>query len=388
MFPSSFAFQPRPAYSQIPLHIPAPHFNSPSADTDFDFDAYDAHRNALEQRALAAKQQERRAAEAAALRRHDHLIEVERRQRQQEALYEALAQRQAEEEAYAAAVEQHRRREQARIAAAREAAYVAEVQRRRAISATAQAQAQAQEHHRRLAAQQAHREAHQRESELIHPLQFFFQQLLDVFNDTSESTKPDTTSAPLPLPVPSFAAPTLAPAAEPIEATSETSAPVEDESTSDAATTLQRHFRAHLARRTALAELATLSSSLDSHQSAFTAPPSLVFQPSPPSSSTDGKSSPATPKLAYSPVNAPFLAFEDFLVGLLTKVDAVQSGGDRVVKTARKDLVRRIEQELRRLDERKDGEWEKLSASTKSADQDVEMSDGESDFSGASSSSC
>ena len=179
----------------------------------------------------------------------------------------------------------------------------------------------------------------------------------------------------VPPPVPSFPPATPIPSAEPIEKPPalEISTPlVDDDSTEEAATTLQRHFRAHLARRSALANLATLASSLNAQQSAFVPPTSLVFQP------YNG----STPKLAYSPTNAPFLAHEDFLVGLLTKVDAVQSGGDKFVKTARKDLVHQIERELKRLDELKDGEWEKLGAGDpeKSADKGVEMTEGEFDF--------
>lgn len=378
MFPSSFAFQPRSAHSPPLFHTSNSHFQSQSADVDFDFDEYDAHRTALEQRALAVKQQERRAAETAALHRHQYKIELDYRQRQQKALYAALAQRQAEEEAYAAAVEQHRRREQARLIAARQAeiereAYAAQVERRTVAATSAQAQAQALEHRRRRAAQHT---ADHRESESVHPLQAFLQQLFDQGLDSSLPAQPLDTLAPAPAPTPSssFDTPARGPA-EPVEIAADT-APVSPEafeemcSDSEAASTLQRHFRAHLARRAALSSLATLASSLNAQQAAFVAPPALVFQ------STSGEVS-VIPKLAYSPTNAPFLAHEDFLVNLLTKVDAVQSGGDKVVKTARKELVRRIEQELRRLDERKDVEWEKLRTGENS---DAEMRDGGSFF--------
>ena len=41
----------------------------------------------------------------------------------------------------------------------------------------------------------------------------------------------------------------------------------------------------------------------------------------------------------------------------MSKVDEVQSGGDKVVKSARKELVRAVEAELRKVDEGKERVW-------------------------------
>ncbi|KAG8698475.1 hypothetical protein FRC08_005889 [Ceratobasidium sp. 394] len=64
-----------------------------------------------------------------------------------------------------------------------------------------------------------------------------------------------------------------------------------------------------------------------------------------------------TPKLAYTPNNAPLHQYEHLLTGLLTQLDAVESHGDMEVRKARKDAVRKIEKELGKLDEKKLREW-------------------------------
>ncbi|KAK4702257.1 hypothetical protein P7C70_g3964, partial [Phenoliferia sp. Uapishka_3] len=389
MFPITFNTHPSRSHTPLPFHSPfvSTECLSPSPSA-FDFEAYDAHRTALEQRALALKQQERRVAEEKALHCYYQQLEAERRQEQQEALYEALLSRRAEEEAYARAVEQQQVRaaaiQQAK-AAALQRAYAEEVQRRR----QAIMEAQAHEQHRRQAAQELEQrrqveetltQKSQQESLAIHPFQAFLQHLFDQQCEEASSTESTPPPPVAPLPVPSQACIPAVPidytpaTAQPIEvstsATVDVSVTTPDEtSASDAAETLQRHFRAHLARREALSQLSTLSSTLSSQKSSFVAPTSLVFQPSPPSTASSSTSS-ESPKLAYSPVNAPFLAYEDFLVGLLTKVDAVQSGGDKLVKRARKELVREIEAELRKLDERKEGEWEMIS---KAGETEVEL---------------
>jgi hypothetical protein len=134
------------------------------------------------------------------------------------------------------------------------------------------------------------------------------------------------------------------PAAAPIPTPTSSTAPEVDAS---AAATLQKHYRAHLKRRQLLSSIASLSDTLDAHQSTFVLPSTLVF------TTPSDKSS---PKLAYSHINAPFLAHEDFLVGLLQKADEIQSGGDRVVKAARKELVKRVETELAKLDAKKESD--------------------------------
>ncbi|KAG8733191.1 hypothetical protein FRC11_008050 [Ceratobasidium sp. 423] len=64
-----------------------------------------------------------------------------------------------------------------------------------------------------------------------------------------------------------------------------------------------------------------------------------------------------TPKLAYTPNNAPLHRYEHLLTGLLTELDAVESYGQESIRKARKDAIRLIEQELGELDVRKLREW-------------------------------
>ncbi|KAG9080138.1 hypothetical protein FRC06_007039 [Ceratobasidium sp. 370] len=102
----------------------------------------------------------------------------------------------------------------------------------------------------------------------------------------------------------------------------------------------------HAAAAGILVTFASLSSN-------FTFPSQLDF--SSPSSSD-------SPKLAYTPNNAPLHQYEHELTGLLTQLDAVESYGDGDVRKARKEAVKRIEKELAELDKRKMEEWRKQSA--------------------------
>ncbi|KAG8781165.1 hypothetical protein FRC12_022166 [Ceratobasidium sp. 428] len=85
-------------------------------------------------------------------------------------------------------------------------------------------------------------------------------------------------------------------------------------------------------------------------RSSFTFPSRLDFVSS---SSCD------SPKLAYTPNNAPLHQYEHVLTGLPTQLDAVESYGDERVRKARKEAVKQIEGELAGLDERKVDERKK-----------------------------
>ncbi|KAJ1302143.1 hypothetical protein OPQ81_000971 [Rhizoctonia solani] len=91
-----------------------------------------------------------------------------------------------------------------------------------------------------------------------------------------------------------------------------------------------------------LASLATI-------QSEFTFPTQLDFLP-------------GSPKLAYTPNNAPLHGYEHALTGLLTQLDAVESYGDDGVRKARKEAVKTIEKELERLDGMKAEAWNRVNA--------------------------
>ncbi|GAA5978249.1 hypothetical protein JCM11641_001148 [Rhodosporidiobolus odoratus] len=129
-------------------------------------------------------------------------------------------------------------------------------------------------------------------------------------------------------------------------------------------------------RASALSTLATLATSLDSRRSAFSTsfdPSSLVFRSEPESTSSSAASSQSTaPALAFTSSNAPFLAHEDFLVTLLSKVDAVESQGDREIRSRRKDLVREVEAELKKLDEMRGRVWAKQVALEKEKEEEEE----------------
>ncbi|GAA5909819.1 BAG family molecular chaperone regulator [Sporobolomyces salmoneus] len=108
---------------------------------------------------------------------------------------------------------------------------------------------------------------------------------------------------------------------------------------------------ATLYRDQALEKLSSLASSFFDRQSNFVAPTSFTFESSPTPPFT-------TPRLAFGSANSQFLSYEDYLVKLLSELDAVESRGDRQIKKERKALVKRVEAELERLDEMRERAWE------------------------------
>ncbi|KAG8690236.1 hypothetical protein FRC11_013016 [Ceratobasidium sp. 423] len=97
----------------------------------------------------------------------------------------------------------------------------------------------------------------------------------------------------------------------------------------------------HAAVQSILSSFATL-------QSKFTFPSQLDFLPG------------LSPKLAYTPNNAPLHEYEHALTGLLTQLDAVESYGDGEVRKARKEAVKTIERELERLDGMRAEAWQRI----------------------------
>ena len=57
-----------------------------------------------------------------------------------------------------------------------------------------------------------------------------------------------------------------------------------------------------------------------------------------------------TPKLAYSPTNAPLHAYEEELNRILGALDAVESNGDMGVRSARRELARAVEREAEKVE--------------------------------------
>ena len=370
------------------------------------FDAYDARRNRLEQIALARRQQERRAAEEAAW------VQQQRRRAALEAAIE-------EEEERQHMIRQHelyRQRRAREIQLARERAAEEEYLRRKLAQRQHQMEIQRQQHEQERQQQQHLRqrvEQPQPQADIeVHPLESllraFFGQDSTSEKPAQENVKATSSPADQPQTQPTFEAST-APAAESDNSASAATAedPAEQlfvhdtpndadyESSSaeeeDAASTLQRHYRTHLHRRQALSTLSSLADSLKSQQASFILPETLTFQPSPASSTNDAADNekiPApTPRLAFSPSNAPLLAYEDFLVRLLSKIDAVSSGGDRTIKRARKELVKAVNDELSQLDEARDRAWKEqqeraavLPTEPAAEKMNVEMTEGEPDL--------
>lgn len=340
-------FPPFPSFVVAPTPTPARSVVAqPPSIEDFTF--YDANRCALELQALEAKQLSRRREDVAKILRHRQLVKQQ------------LERKAAEEE----------------VLARRQKAF------ENKIKEALRQQAELQE-----------REQEQKEQRYldVDPLQFFFgipsrsHQHQNCHHDSAPAPTPTTTtSVPLPLPTPtpvveSSPVPVESAAAEPSQPVVELSpsaANAAAENEFEAAATLQRHFRSHLARRQNLATLTSLATSLYEHQTSFVAPPSLAFAPSPPSSTVDLLSTDTTapstasePKLAYSSINAPLLAYEDFLVSLLSKIDGVATNQDKIVRRARKELVKRVERELDQLDEIKVQKWNEQQAKVEVQEQ-------------------
>jgi hypothetical protein len=158
-----------------------------------------------------------------------------------------------------------------------------------------------------------------------------------------------------------------------------------------AASKIQDAYRAHAARRHALSELSNISNSFSSLQAGFHPPehldyivdgatvdvPTTSVPLSTASEASHSEETPSRPKLAYTSKNAPLHAYEDALGNLLSKIDAVESGGDADVRAARKALARAVEADAERVEAWRSRVWEAYVESKKTvADapaQDVEM---------------
>jgi hypothetical protein len=369
-----YGYPVQPAYN--PLHADVvdeeeDHFFSPLS-TAAQLGAHRHHRQHQLEQELSRREQE------LAIRK-----EVQRRR--------LAAQRQAEREHLIAQLEERERweRQQAIMRQQQRRAVIEQEIRRRMIAEEREEAAQ----HRRQALARRQQLAEQEEPKQDDSLDTMLQSFLPFLfgsgfqkpqetpvADTTDSSpsdqQPESTSAEQPsaepLPSAEVASPTPAPDAEEAETAEKhpSPSPVDE---------LHQHYRTHLHRRQALSTLSSLGDSLSAQQSAFTLPSTLTFQPSPPpSSASDAPAAAPTtaPKLAFQSSNAPFLAYEDFLVSLLSKIDAVSSGGDRSVKQARKALVKQVEGELKRLDEAREKAWEEERA--KDGAQKTEAAQGES----------
>jgi hypothetical protein len=71
--------------------------------------------------------------------------------------------------------------------------------------------------------------------------------------------------------------------------------------------------------------------------------------------------------------NRKFLGYEDQIMKVLLKLDMIESDGDDNIRNERRALVKRAEEMLEKLDEYKQREWERVSCSSHSEDEDMYM---------------
>jgi hypothetical protein len=79
-------------------------------------------------------------------------------------------------------------------------------------------------------------------------------------------------------------------------------------------------------------------------------------------------------KLAYTAKNAPVHLYVEELSRILTKLDSVESGGDRQVRNKRRNLARRVEKEAERVEKLKVLIWRSWAAKQKDSKGDEAMS--------------
>ncbi|KZS89358.1 hypothetical protein SISNIDRAFT_489319 [Sistotremastrum niveocremeum HHB9708] len=105
--------------------------------------------------------------------------------------------------------------------------------------------------------------------------------------------------------------------------------------------------------QSSLDKLAAIRSEFVSLTSSFSFPSTLVFDPTSPS-----------PKLAFNSINAALHSYEESLMKLLSKLDAVESDGDENIRTTRKEIARLVEAALQGLDAEKEEMWKKQRVET------------------------
>lgn len=88
--------------------------------------------------------------------------------------------------------------------------------------------------------------------------------------------------------------------------------------------------------------------------------------------SPDGRSSSPDIISASTAENREFLGYEDQIVKILLKLDMIESDGDEHIRNERKTLVKRAEIMLDKLDEYKQKEWERVSCSGHSDNEESE----------------
>ncbi|KAH9943890.1 hypothetical protein B0H21DRAFT_747422 [Amylocystis lapponica] len=135
-------------------------------------------------------------------------------------------------------------------------------------------------------------------------------------------------------------------------------------------------YRSRSARRISLNEIQEIENTLCALEASFVLPTNLDFTPplSPaPSEAGSSKDMGSENGLAYTANNSPVHSYEHSLNGLLTRLDAVESGGDLEVRGRRKEVVRRVENALqdvgRRVEESRERSHERAAPSEASSNK-------------------
>lgn len=151
--------------------------------------------------------------------------------------------------------------------------------------------------------------------------------------------------------------------------------------------TLRTAYNRHANRVNKLEQLDVLSNKLDKLISGFTFPFTLDFQSpsstqsSPsldPVSSAESIKTPSlrVPPLTFSHNNQPYHTQAQALMSLLTSADEITSDGDKAVRKARKEFVKRVEMELGRMEVARGKIWrEKNEVASKSETKPVEANE-------------
>jgi len=143
----------------------------------------------------------------------------------------------------------------------------------------------------------------------------------------------------------------------------------------EAASKIQAFYRSRLTRRMALSTISSISSKFNTLVSSFHPPNEIDYRTEGgdalgvvsipvhyPFEQFDGSSMTSTsqsiPKLAYTTTNKPIHAYIEDLNRLLSALDAIESGGDGLVRGKRKQLAQAVESEAQRLDRWISGVWE------------------------------
>ncbi|ODO02050.1 hypothetical protein L198_02781 [Cryptococcus wingfieldii CBS 7118] len=179
----------------------------------------------------------------------------------------------------------------------------------------------------------------------------------DVEFEASEAPRPQRRAAP----VKSTNAPApKAPAAPQPEATASTAAPEPSETLSPAFTILR-----------------DMDTQLSQLKSSFTFPSHLSFAHSTPNGQT--------PPLLFNRTNAPYHAQTNALLQLLLHADTVISEGQPEVRKARKEMVKKVEAEIRKMEEKRDEIWEEVRIRRESGEEAEPDEDEERSWSDCSS---